>query len=387
MCPPGAARTIRRMLRPALLALLATATVPAAAQALPAPHRVAFDVQTSATGSMKVHYHRQDPSSLEMVDETYKIDFSYESDYQDVTIVDGRLADTGVRPIQNGVVHVLDATVVERYANGDGATYDCDDPEIVFRGEGQIANDDFSSDVSTRLMWRPAEQMNIGMACHSPNLLWHTGWDLTQPGGEEQKPIGQGPVDLHWDIPYEVLWMDHYEQLVEQEPFQKDMTMCPGFAYDKTVDCVLEWSGKVTMDRVRDGDVPVGEDDGSDADVVIDVPAPVPPAPGSPPVSNPAPPAPAPPASTPRPAPKATGGRLARDRRHVTFTVACPTGAPCSGTARAEGAKAKRFVVAAGARKTITLTLAKAARRGTRVTVSVALTPKGGRTTKAMFKV
>jgi hypothetical protein len=180
--------------------------------------------------------------------------------------------------------------------------------------------------------------------------------------------------------------MDHFEQNVGQEPFQKDVEMCPGFAYDKTVTCTLEWSGKVVMDRVRDGDVPVEEDDGSDADVVIDVPAPPagPPTP-APPVVADAGPTPAPPVTTP--SPRATGARLARDRRHVTFTVACPGTAPCSGQASAKSAKAKRFTVKAGARKKVTLTLGKAVRRGAKATITVALTPKGGKTTRTLLKV
>lgn len=242
--------------------------------------------------------------------------------------------------------------------------------------------------MSTPLVWRPAEHLNVRLACHHPDLIWHTGWELTQPGGEEQKPIGQGPIDLRWDIPYEVLWMDHFEQLVAQEPFQKDVTMCPGFLYDKTVDCTLEWSGKVVMDRVRDGDVPVQEDDGSDADVVIDVPPPAPPAPTpAPPVAAPGPVA-APPASTPAPAPRAGGLRLARDRRHVTFTATCPGPAACAGTATAKGAKAKRFTIRAGARRTITVTLPKAVRRGgPKTTVTVTLAPKGGAAVRTLLKV
>lgn len=384
----AAGRTIPRMLRPALLlALAATAAVPAAARAVAPPHRVLFDVRTYGEGTMKVHYHREDPASFELQDETYNFDFAYESDYQDVAIVDGKLVDTGVRPIQDGMVNLHDATIVERHVGGQGDTYTCDGAEMSFSGDGQIANDDFGSDVSTPLVWRPGEHVGVGMACHSPGGVWHQGWDLTQGGEQQQWPLGQGPIDLRWDIPYEVLWMDHFEQIVAQEPFQKDVEMCPGFAYDKTVTCELEWSGKVVMDRVRDGDVPIDEHDGSDDDVVIDVP---PPGPQTP--ATPAPPVvvdPAPPASGPRagtPSPRATGARLARDRRHVRFTVTCPGAAPCSGTASAKGAKAKRFTVKAGGRRTITLTLGKAVRRGAKATVTVALTPKGGKTARTRLK-
>jgi hypothetical protein len=378
------------MLRPALLLALAAsaAALPAAAQAVAPPHRVLFDVQTYAEGTMKVHYHREDPSSLEMQDETYKFDFAYESDYQDVRIVDGKFVDTGVRPIQDGMVNLHDAHIIERHVGGEGDDYTCGDAELRFRGDGLIVNDDFGSDVSTPLVWRPADTMSVLMACDRGDIVWHQGWDLTQAGEQQQKPIGQGPIDLRWDIPYEVLWMDHFEQNVAQEPFQKDIEMCPGFAYDKTVDCTFEWSGKVMMDRVRDGDVPVEEDDGSDADVVIDVPAPPAgpqtPATPAPPVVADAAPAPAPLVTTPTP--KATGARLARDRRHVTFTVSCPGAAPCAGRASAKGAKAKRFAVKAGARKTITLTLGKAVRRGAKATITVALTPKGGKTTRTLLK-
>ncbi|HET6505506.1 MAG TPA: hypothetical protein VFG42_01840 [Baekduia sp.] len=378
------------MLRPALLlALAAWAAAPAAAQAVAPPHRVLFDVKTYGEGSMKVHYHREDPASPQMTDETYNFDFAYESDYQDVRIVDGKLVDTGVRPIQTGVVTLHDASVIERQVTGDADTYACDDAEIIFRGDAEIDNDDFGSDVSTPLMWRPAEHLNIGLTCPGPSGVWHTGWELTQPGGEAQKPLGQGPLDLRWDLPYEVLWMDHFEQHVTQEPFQKGLEMCPGFADDKTIDCTLRWSGKVVMDRVRDDDVPVDAGGDGGSDVVVDLPPPsgpgTPPAPAGP--SAPA--APAPPASGPRaatPVPKATGARLARDRKHITFTVSCPGAAPCSGRATAKGAKARRFTVKAGARRTITLTLAKTARRGTKTTVSVALTPKGGATTRTVLK-
>jgi hypothetical protein len=387
------------MLRPALLlALAATAALPTAAQAIAPPHRVLFDVRTYGEGTMKVHYHREDPGSFELVDETYNFDFAYESDYQDVQIVDGKLVDTGVRPIQDGMVNLHDATIIERHVGGQGDTYTCDGAEMDFRGDGQIDNDDFGSDVSTPLVWRPGEHVNVGMACHSPNGFWHQGWDLTLPGRETYKPLGQGPIDLRWDIPYEVLWMDHFEQLVEQEPFQKDLEMCPAWYEDKTVTCSLEWSGKVVMDRVRDDDVPVEEDDGSDSDVVIDVPPPGSPTPGAPSgptaPAAPAPPAGAPPVATPTPAPtpkakpkaKASGARLARDRRHVRFTATCPGAAPCAGTASAKGAKAKRFTVKAGGRRTITLTLGKAVRRGKRAAVTVALTPKGGTTTRTTLK-
>lgn len=383
--------------RPPLLLTVALATaaaataLPAAAQAVAPPHSVLFDVKTYAEGTMKVHYHREDPDAFEMQDETYNFDFAYESDYQDVRIVDGKLADTGVRPIQDGMVNLHDATIVEKHVGGLSDLYNCDNPEIRFRGDGQIADDDFGSDVSTPLVWRPADTVGVLMDCHAPYGLWHQGWDLTQPGGEAQKPIGQGPIDLRWDIPYEVLWMDHFEQLVAQEPFQKDVEMCPGFAYDKTVTCTLEWSGHVVMDRVRDGDVPVEEDDGSDSDVVIDVPRT--PAGPQPPAGPPAPPVVAdaghPATSTPKPThgPQATGARLARDRRHVTFTVVCPGRASCSGTASVKGAaKAQRFTVKAGTRKTITLTLRKAVKRGAKASVTVALTPKGGTTTRTLLK-
>jgi hypothetical protein len=379
------------MLRPALLlALAATAAAPAAAQAIAPPHRVLFDVKTYAEGSMKVHYHREDPEGIEMQDETYNFDFAYEANYQDVQIVDGKFVDTGVRPIQDAMVNLHDATVIEKHVGGLSDVYGCDNAEISFYGDAQIVNDDFSSDVSTPLVWRPGNSMGVLMDCHHPNLVWHQGWDLTKPGGEGPKPIGQGPIDLRWDIPHEVLWMDHFEQLVAQEPFQKDVEMCPGFADDKTVTCALVWTGHVVMDRVRDGDVPVEEDEDGGSDVVIEVPppgsqTPTPTTPSGP--AAPAPPAPAPPVTTPTPKATASGARLARDRRHVRFTVTCPGKAPCAGTASAKGAKAKRFTVAAGARKTITLTLAKAARRGARTTVTVAVTPKGGATTRTLLKV
>lgn len=376
------------MLRPALLAALAvTAATPAAAQAVAPPHRVLFDVKTYAEGSMKVHYHREDPASPQMTDETYNFDFAYESDYQDVQIVDGKFVDTGVRPIQTGMVNLHDASIIERQVTGDSDTYACDDAEISFRGDGQIDNDDFGSDVSTPMVWRPGEHMNVGMACHAPGGVWHQGWDLTLPGRDTFKPLGQGPIDLRWDVPHEVLWMDHFEQLVQQEPFQKDFEMCPGWYEDKTITCTLQWSGKVVMDRVRDADVPVDVDDGSDSDVVINVPPPGGQTPGPvPPVTGPGPIAnPTPPISTPTP--KATGARLARDRKHVRFTVSCPGKVACAGTASVKGAKAKRFTVKAGARKTITLTLRRAVKRGAKTAVSVALTPKGGKTTKTTLKV
>jgi hypothetical protein len=191
---PVRRHTIGPMLRPALLLALAAsaAAAPAAAQAIAPPHRVLFDVKTYAEGSMKVHYHREDPNAFEMQDETYNFDFAYESDYQDVRIVDGKLVDTGVRPIQDGMVNVHDATIVEKHVGGLSDLYACDNAEIGFRGDGQIANDDFGSDVSTPLMWRPADGVGIQMDCHHPNGIWHKGWDLTQPGGESQKPVGQG---------------------------------------------------------------------------------------------------------------------------------------------------------------------------------------------------
>jgi hypothetical protein len=374
--------------RAALLPLVAaTAALPAAAQAAaaPPPHRAVFDVQTFAQGSMKVHYHQEDGSG-ELRDETYNFDFSYESDYQDVAIVDGRFAETGVRPIQTGALQLHDATVHEKWANGQSRTYACDDPDLTFYDDGQIANDDFSSDVSTPLVWRPASRMVVMLACDSGQSSWHRQFDLVLPGGEGQKPIGQGPVDLRWDIPYEVLRMDHFEQLVAQEPFQKDLEMCPGYLDDVTVECALEWSGKVIMDRVHGGGggggVPV--EDGNGDDVVV-----VPPPPG------PAPAPPAPPVVTgPRTTPPVTSSltpaigpaRLSRDRRRIAFTVSCPTA--CSGTATAKAAKRpQRFALTAGARRTITLTLKKPARRGTRTTISVAVTPKaGGAATRKTLK-
>lgn len=378
------------MLRPALLlALAATAAVPTAAHAIAPPHRVLFDVKTYGEGTMKVHYHRQDPVTPQMTDETYNFDFAYESDYQDVQIVDGRFVDTGVRPIQDGMVNLHDASIIDRQVTGDADTYSCDDAEMVLHGEGQIDNDYLPSQSSTPLLWRPAEHVNVGVACHGPSGVWHQGWDLTLPGRDTYKPLGFGPIDLSWDVPHEVLWMDHFEQNVAQASSQKSFEMCPGWYEDKTVSCTLEWSGKVVMDRVRDGDVPVEEDDGSDSDVVIDVPATPPagpptPAPTPPVVADGGPPS-APPVTTPTP--KATGARLARDRRHVSFTVACPGPTACSGTATAKGAKAQRFTVKAGARKKITLTLGQAVRRGAKATVTVALTPKGGKTSRTLLKV
>jgi hypothetical protein len=379
-------RTILAMLRrAALLPLLAcAAALPAAAQAAP-PHRAVFDVQTFAQGSLKAHYHQEDPSG-EMRDETYKFDFSYEADYQDVAIVDGRFTETGVRPIQTGAVQLHDATVIEKFSSGVSHTYVCTDPDLTFYDDGQIANDDFSSDVSTPLVWRPASRMVVMVACGSGQAAWHREFDLVLPGGEGQKPIGQGPVDLRWDIPYEVLRMDHFEQLVAQEPFQKDIEMCPGYVEDETVECALEWSGKVIMDRVHGGGgggVPVEDGNGDDVTEVPPPPAPAPaPSPPAPPVAT----GPVTPPATSTPTPAIGPARLSRDRRRITFTVRCPTA--CSGTATAKAAsKPQRFALTAGARKTITLTLKKPARRGVKTTVSVAVTPKaGGATTKTTLK-
>lgn len=382
------------------LVAAATATAGAALPAAPAhaaattppPHHAVFDIKTSATGTLKVHYHREDPNSPEMEDETYNLDFSYEADYQDVRFVDGRFVDTGVRPIQDGTVTLHDATVVERWASGLGDSYSCVDPEIALDGQGQIVNDDFGSDVSTPMVWRPAERVGVGVHCHKGSpFAWHQGWDLTQPGGEGRKDVGQGPIDLRWDVPYEVLRMDHFEQLVQQEPFQKDVEMCPGYLLDKTITCELTWSGKVVMDRVHEGGggAPIPVEDGN-GDDVIDVPPPTP----TPPVATSTPPAPptptpAPPvAAGPRSTPTPTLGtaRLSRDRKHVAFTVACPkaSATPCSGTASAPGARrAVRFAVRPGARQTVTLTLRRAARRGARTTVRVTLGGGATRTLKA----
>jgi hypothetical protein len=369
--------------RPALLALAsaasaATATaavgLPAAAHAATPPHNAVFDVRTSATGTMKVHYHREDNSG-EMQDETYNFDFSYESDYQDVRFVDGKFVDTGVRPIQDAEITLHDAFVVERWSSGLGDSYSCVDPDITMFGDGEIANDDFGSDVSVPMVWRPAERVGVLLHCHQGSpAAWHQGWDLTQPGEQVQKPIGQGPIDLRWDIPYEVLRMDHFEQLVEQEPFQKDLEMCPGFHEDKTVTCELTWSGKVIMDRVHEGGGgggPIPVEDGNGDDVIVVAP-PAPPAPAPAPPQPPAPPVVASgPGSTPTPT--VGGARISRDRKRIAFTVACPAGGkPCSGTAAATGGRrTERFTIKPGARKTVTVALRKAARRGAKTTVRV----------------
>jgi hypothetical protein len=396
MWRPGAARIIRPMLpaRHVLLAALAcvtTASLPATTAAK-VPHHVVYDVDTAALGTLKVHQHEDDGTNT--YDEVFNLDFSYDASYQDVVFIDGDYAYIGDTPIQDAGLQLHEGEIRQTWPGG-GSAWTCPPgaAQLIIGGQGIIHNDDSHTTANaTGVVWRPAESLFAELWCGPAGHEAQEGttFDLIKAGGTGTAPIGQGPIDMFWQIPHEALGADHLEHNVEQEPWQTAITACPAFSNEqRTAQCELRWSGKVVMDRVREGGgTPDPGDDGDDAgDVVIDVPpppAPVPAPPAPPGPASPPAPIPAPPSSTPTP-PKVGPARLSRDRRRVTFTVTCPAAAPCSGKATAKGAKPLRFTIRAGARRTVALSLAKAAKRGAKVSLSVAVTTPGA-TTRATLK-
>jgi hypothetical protein len=372
-----------RLIAGAALALTAIAAAPAAASAaIPdPPKQVAYDVETSALGSYKLH-DRLDDGFGNVTDETYNLDFSYTAGYQDVVFKEGRMQSVGVKPIQDVGLNVYDATIHEAWAGGGSRTLNCKpDAQISTYGEGLIGPHPIVGIGTENLAWRPAEHLTVLLQCDDDTTGDPTrrSIDLASPGNQAQADLGLGPLDLNWDVPYEALGKDYIEHLVAPYDGQTTGKNCPGLTDDRTVTCELQWSGKVVMRKVQpEGGGATGA--GGGTGTVITPPAtgqgtPQPPA--TPPVVPPAKPGTTVPSSTP--APGVSRARVARDRRHVTFTVTCPKGAACRGTATPKGGKAVRFSLPAGRSKAITVTLPRALRRGATATVSVAVTPKGGK--------
>jgi hypothetical protein len=362
--------------------LLAALAVCAAAPSAAAAADATYHVKIAASGVWEEH-ERHDHGSGDVLTEDYRLGWAYVTEYDDVVFRDGRLASVGDVAIQKGSVAVETATQTDTGGGSGTRTTTCvadDEGHPTFWGAPRLEQDPLAGLSTETLVFRPAEHLLLQLACDDDT---HVGIDLTRPpllGNEPE--MGTGPVDVNLAIPREAIGRAHYEELVTPADAQVTPERCPGNDGLGVLSCKLTWDAHVTMDRTDGGGHGTTTTGGGPVDV------PVPPAP-APATTTRTPTTPTTPSTPPKAsAPKVTGGRLAADRRHVKLTVACPAGAPCTGTAKVKGMdKPLAFSVAAGRRKTVTLKLRKAARRGTKVAVSVAVTPKGGVTARRTLTV
>jgi hypothetical protein len=389
--------TSRSLLAATAALVAAGAILPAAGSAgVPAPpKRVAYDIEIAALGSYKSHDRFGTLDDPAATTNTLNFDFSYTSTYQDVVFADGRLESVRIAPEQDAAIAVHDATIEHRNAQGAITdTVTCKtDPRIDIRGTGSLEKDLIAGIGSELLLFRPADAMAASLDCDdadpaSDHEGSHLGVDLAQWGWSATGPaeLGEGPLDMNFDLPFEALGKDYIEHPVDPAPEQLAGSHCPGWSIGVTQSCTLEWTGTVRMTKA---DLPAAGDQGAKGDPVpVLTEDDLPPLPGT---SVPAPPSRPGPAPTPSPAggrggPSVGTPRVGRDRRHVTVTVSCPGVAPCTGTARPQGSKAQRFAVAAGRSKAITVTLPRRLRRGATATISVAVTPKGGQAVRRTLR-
>ncbi|HEX8085043.1 MAG TPA: hypothetical protein VF529_12200 [Solirubrobacteraceae bacterium] len=258
--------------------------------------------------------------------------------------------------------------------NPNGARIDCDGSEIVDFQSGRL--DAQYNGTSSTYKVRVLEAVQVQMDC--------AGLGPYQKRFESfGAPLGSG----FWDGE-----LTFTPGLVGQQevrfPISNVVTGpdCPGFDEETTL-CELSWKAWVVFRKTGWEDVPDNEDDLL-VPLVPDQPAP------------PAQPEPVRPAAKPLVEAATTAAKLTATS--VSVPVTCATG--CTGTATATlgGGKAraaadakplarKRFTIAPGATKRITLAIPKRARKAVRragaVKVTLAITPSGGPKQTQRFSV
>src|SRR3954452_5936438 len=216
----------------AALALGAAASLPATGTADPIPDppkRVAYDIEIAGLGSYE-RYDRfgaeNDPSSTT---EALRFDFSYTSTYQDVVFVDGRLPSVRIAPEQDGAIAVHEGKIEHRDSQGRITdTITCKaDPRLDTAGDGSLEPDLVAGIGSERLLFRPADVVAATLDCDDADPARdhegsHLGADLAQWGWSATGPaeVGEGPLDMNFDLPFEALGMGFIEHPVDPAPEQ-----------------------------------------------------------------------------------------------------------------------------------------------------------------------
>lgn len=356
-----------------LKTLLATtwvvATLPATAHAA-----TEYRVEAFGTGSYLLDVDLSDDDSTE----THRVEatFDWRTALPSVHFDDSRrfshLGALPTEPTRLGGTLKRAIRIIDEARPGESTIIDCEGAVIAPQ---PLGNDVLASTdgVPHGLVFRPFGRVAFtDHGCSTgeggPFGIFEDGND---PHGVWESTSEHGEFDQVFELPPEAVGAGKIVQVVNPRPVQVIPVQCPGYSQARGERCTskLEWSGQVVFTKI--GETP---DEGDDLITPL----------------APAPPQPAP-TPTPAPAPRPfddgddliaplVPARASIDRagRTVSFRAGCAAG--CAGTAvlsttttsaRSAGARRRplvtlRFKVAAGAPRTVRLTLPARARAGLR---------------------
>ena len=314
-------------MRRLLLPLLGLAVLAPPAHAATVTHKdIAYAVHYEGVGKYyKLDQH--DMGTEYWGEEEVNLDFTFSGDINEgVVFRDGHPFDKSGRDLGEDTVT---GSIEYRGAGGAGMTCPVDD-NVFATGWMRLMEDPSEVvplDGETHVWVRPFERFEVNFDCGGS----HPSVDLAEIGEMEENgeiTAGRHTFDTPFSLPREVFGMGYVEQLIPTQVVTGER--CPTRTYD-TVECRVEWSGKVIFRKLwentvtsEDGEVlPPSTHKG---DIPMDIPPLIPPAPK---------PAPKPPVSDDDlelvPLVQPDSAKLDASGKTATVTVTCGSG--CAGTA------------------------------------------------------
>lgn len=326
-------------LAPALLAG-ALAAAPADAAKQQRPREVRYQLEYSAWGSYAFHEHRA--FGGDTADERYDFEITAAGDVDVVTFRNGAPLDVALADRTEGLVG---GEFLGWYQFEDGSSLQAacavspglDAAAGMTRlGEvGELAR----LDGEVELALRPFDRLDVSMTCGDRGTAATTLLN-------DAEPLGEGPFDLRFTLPRDIVGMGTIEQLVGERTISG--AACPGVRQGGEATCTLHWQGRVRLRRIKGGRTAKGSTG-----------APIPAAPTAPG----APTSPGAAGSVLRGV-SAKDVRVAPSGRTVTVKVACR--ADCTGAIVVAPGSQRPFTLRGGRARRVTVRLDRSTRQAVR---------------------
>jgi hypothetical protein len=368
--------------------LLPPAAVLVAAAALPSPAAAAVEHVYTAKMTVTTQYDnvQSERTATSSRSAQTTLSTTFTTDVSPLIFRNGRLwLPMGNMPVTERTTGSAESIYRDDWRHHDS---NCDAvPEPNPSGRSYVEADLISPlDGSERLVMRVTDSLSVDWDCSESGSFA----SYPQGGFSIDAPMGEGGMDVTFDLPQEAIGKGQIIQLIDGPPAAAG-DFCPDLDESST-HCSFSWTGQLELRKIETRTVPDWTAPTDDGDDLI-----------APLVPQPAPPKPTP---APRPhtpptddgddliAPLVPASKASVKGAKVSFRAGCTSG--CAGTAvltagGGAGARAAakrrplatlRFRVPAGAPRTVTLKLPakarKALRRAKRGTLAVTLRPKAG---------
>ena len=222
--------------------LVAAAVATPADAAKQKPREVRYKVEYSAWGAYAFHEHRD--LGGDTADERYDFEITAAGDFDVVTFRNGAPLDVAEADRTEGLVGG-EFLGWYQFADGSSLHAECTASPGLDAAAGMTRLEEAGElarlDKEVEIGLRPFDRLDVSLTCGDRGTAATT---LLNDG-----KVGQGPFDLRFTLPRDVIGKGYIEQLVPERTITG--AACPGVRQGGEVTCTLTWQGRVKLRRIR----------------------------------------------------------------------------------------------------------------------------------------